>query len=77
MLFYKGKGVTKNVKEGVKWFHLAAKQGLPQAQFALAMCSECGEVIFQNNIEEHKVLEKTANNGYPKTIEILQNFNLH
>ena len=36
-IFYEnGQGVDKSLDEAIKWFRLAAKQDLPQAQNALA-----------------------------------------
>ena len=36
IMYDKGEGVPQNYEEAMKWFHLAAKQGNPEAQKVLA-----------------------------------------
>jgi TPR repeat protein len=58
--------VAQNYAEALKWFHLAANQGLPQAQSALAACYHDGQGIPQNNIEAIKWLGKLLIKGIRK-----------
>jgi len=34
-MYDRGQGVPKDYKEAVKWYRLAAEQGVPKAQFSL------------------------------------------
>ena len=47
-LYVTGQGVPQNYADAVKWYHAAAEQGEPQAQFNLGVFYETGQVVPQN-----------------------------
>lgn len=52
-MFMEGDGVEKDMKEAIKWFTLAAEQGLAGSQTTLAMIYEEG-----NGVEKDPELAK-------------------
>ena len=56
-------GVTKNLSEAFKWYKLAAKQGLAQAQYDLAAFYDKGFVVQQNYTQAVKWYKSAAAQG--------------
>ena len=52
-MYYEGKGVAQNYTEAVRWYKLAAAQGLPKAQYNLAMMYGKGEGVVQDYLHAH------------------------
>ncbi len=61
--YYKGNGITKDVKEAVKWWRLAAKQGLPQAQYNPGVIYANGEGVSQDKEMARKWFHAAWENG--------------
>jgi len=51
LIFYNGKGVAQSYDKAVKWYRLAAAQGLPDALYNLGMCYEYGEGVPEDDHE--------------------------
>ncbi|MDO8370187.1 MAG: GIY-YIG nuclease family protein [Candidatus Nitrotoga sp.] len=62
-MYYSGRGVTQNYQEAVKWFRLAAEQGLAKAQFNLGVMYELGQGVTQNYQEAVKWFHLAAQQG--------------
>src|SRR6516165_514271 len=61
--YYSGKGVPQNYAEAIKWFRLAAEQGLDRAQFVLGKSYQDGRGVPQNYVEAEKWLRLAAERG--------------
>lgn len=61
--YYKGKDVTKNLREAARYFKLAADQGNASAQSWLGECYFDGEGVQQNYQEAVKYLKLAAEQG--------------
>jgi TPR repeat protein len=59
-----GKGVSKDVVEGVKWYREAAEKGDAQAQASLGNCYEHGNGVPKDATEGVKWYRKSADQGY-------------
>ena len=66
-----GEGVTKDKKEAVKWFRMAAEQGNAKAQCALGVCYYGGDGVTKDYKEALKWLTKAAEQGIPEAKGIL------
>lgn len=62
-MYYSGRGATQNYQEAVKWFRLAAEQGLAKAQFNLGVMYELGQGVTQNYEEAVKWFHLAAQQG--------------
>ena len=87
MMFERGQGVPKNFKEAIRWYHLAADQGLIKAQekmdsllskaataqinFGLGMRFESGEGVPQDYREAIRFYRLAADLGHIKAQEKL------
>ncbi len=58
-----GKEVPQDYQEAVKWFRLAAEQGLNQAQLALGVCYETGEGVNKDYKEAARLYTLAAKQG--------------
>ena len=56
-------GVKKNYKEAVKWYRLAAEQGVAEAQFNLGVCYYFGEGVAKNKATAIRWWKKAAAQG--------------
>jgi uncharacterized protein len=63
LLYNKGKGVTQNYVEAVKWYGLAADQGHPGAQLNLGVMYKNGQGVAQNYAEAVKWYRLAADQG--------------
>ena len=64
-LFFLTKGATeRDYDEAYKWFHLAAEQGLPAAQYAMGLLHTYSLGIVGNRDEAFEWLSKAANSGH-------------
>ena len=62
--YAKGKGVSKDMAEAVKWFRKAAEQGDEAAQCKLGLCYANGEGVSKDFAEAVKWYRKAAEQGY-------------
>lgn len=72
-----GRGVRENDKEAVKWFRLAAAQGLPKAQYNLGVMYFNGEYVYQENVDALMWFLVADFNGHPiakESIEIISQY---
>lgn len=74
--FLKGKTVTKNVGEAIKWFKRASKQNHQRAQFTLGKIYYYGTGIKRNKNLGLNYIEKAAENGMDEAQLFLGNFYL-
>ena len=54
LMYARGKGVPENDVEAVKWYRLAAAQGLDMAQYALGFMYAGGEGVPEDYIQAYK-----------------------
>ena len=66
-----GDGVGKDQAEAVKWYRMAAEQGLPQAMFELCKCYKYGIGVRCNRTTASKWLDKAAERGHSKALVLL------
>ncbi len=62
-----GRGVTRNLKEAKKWYHLAAERGLMEAQCKLAGYYDMGVGVRQNAEEAWRWRQEAAEQGDPES----------
>ena len=55
-----GDGVNKDQAEAVKWYRMAAEQGVADAAFELAKCYRFGIGVRRNRVTASKWLQKAA-----------------
>lgn len=58
-----GVGVTKSVKEAIKWFRKAAAQNDAKGQFNLGVCYSKGDGVEKSETEAIKWWKKAAKQG--------------
>ena len=61
-----GQGVRQDYAEAVKWYRLAADQGLADAQDNLGQTYDQGQGVQQDFIEAMKWLRKAADQGFDR-----------
>ena len=66
VMYAKGKGVSKNAREAVKWFRLAAEQGYAAAQTGLGLMYAEGKGVSKNDREAAKWFRLAAEQGFAK-----------
>ena len=59
-----GDGVGKDLAEAVKWYRMAAEQGLAEAAFELSKCYTFGFGVRKNRVTAGKWLRKAAEQGH-------------
>jgi TPR repeat protein len=64
--YAEGDGVIQNDKEATKWFALAAKQGLAEAQYHYGLALLQGRGVVQDYQAAFSWIEKPAKRGYAK-----------
>ena len=52
-MYEKGYGVIEDDKEAVKWYRLAAEQGIARAQYNLGVMYFIGRGVIQDNVYAH------------------------
>ena len=62
-MFSRGKEVLRDDKKAVKWYRLAAEQGLAQAQHNLGVMCGRGQGVEQDYVEAHKWFNIAGVNG--------------
>ena len=63
MRYDNGQGVVQDYAEAVKWYRLAAQQGVADAQFNLGLSYAKGEGVAQNDIKAHLWFNLAAVSG--------------
>jgi TPR repeat protein len=74
-----GRGVSQNYTEAARWYLMAAKQGDPNSQFAVAVMHVNGDGVARDKEEAARWFRRAAENGHPKAAKYLarlQNMNL-
>lgn len=66
-----GDGVGKDQAEAVKWYRMAAEQGVADAAFELAKCYRFGVGVRRNHTTASKWLQKAAERGHAKSLVLL------
>ena len=66
-----GDGVGRDQSEAVKWYRMAAEQGLPDAVFELARCYRFGIGVRRNRTTALKWLHKAAERGHARAMVLL------
>ena len=62
-MYEKGEGVAKDNKAAVKWYTLAAEQGLADAQFNLGVMYANGTGVIKDNVYAHLWWNIAASSG--------------
>ena len=62
-MYYFGQGVSQDYREALKWFRLAARQGIAEAQAILGLMYDCGEGVPQDYKEAMKWYRFAAERG--------------
>jgi ectoine hydroxylase-related dioxygenase (phytanoyl-CoA dioxygenase family) len=63
--YYTGEGVSQNDVEAVRWFELAAAQGLAAAQHNLGFCYATGTGVTLDNAKAAVLFQQAAAQGHP------------
>ena len=63
MVYANGKGVEQSDEEAVKWFKIAADNGLPEAQYSLGKMYLCGKGIGHSKREAVRWFIIAADHG--------------
>lgn len=66
-----GNGVGKDQTEAVKWYRMAAEQGLADAAFELAKCYKFGIGVRRNRTTALKWIRMAAEQGHTKAMVLL------
>lgn len=66
----RGKGVSVDHIEALRWFRLAAEQGHPGAQYGLAIMYEQGEGVPTNFVKSYKWANLATANGHSKAAKL-------
>ncbi len=64
IMFYEGRGASRDYAEAVKWFRKAEEQGLASAQFYLGVMYSRGRGVTKDDAEAVKWYLKAAGQGY-------------
>ena len=64
VMYIKGRGVSQNYTEALKWFNKAAKQNDPKAQYNLGVIYASGVGVPQDYIKTYAWLILAYSNGY-------------
>ena len=76
--YYHGDGVSIDKVEAIKWYRLAANQGIAQAQFNqfnLGVSYLKGDGVDIDKVEGLQWIKLAAENGYPHAITSLESLN--
>ena len=65
----KGRGVPQDYKEAVKWYRLAAAQGVAGAQHNLGVMYGNGQGVIQDNVYAHMWFNIAAANGDAEAVK--------
>ena len=65
-MYDNGEGIPQNDKEAVRWYGLAAEQGLTDAQYSLGLMHSNGGGIPEDNKKAVKWFRLAAEQGYAK-----------
>ena len=74
-MYEEGKGVTRDYKEAVKWYRLAAEQGYATAQNNLGVMYVTGKGIPQDSVRAHMWFSLAASQGDTNAEESLDRMN--
>ncbi|MGB1864162.1 MAG: tetratricopeptide repeat protein, partial [Candidatus Puniceispirillum sp.] len=66
IMYYNGKGTSRNYDAAIKWYHLAAKQGYAKAQYNLGAIYYTGQGAPQNYVKAVRWFRLAAKQGYAK-----------
>ena len=68
-MYFKGDGVPQDYKEAVKWWRLAAEQGLAQAQYNLGVMYGKGQGVPQDDVLAHMWFNLSSSQGITTAIK--------
>jgi TPR repeat protein len=71
-MYDKGKGITQDYKEAVKWYRLAAKQGYATAQNNLGVMYAMGKGVTQDYVRARMWFNLAASKGDENAVESLE-----
>lgn len=63
LLYFDGKGVSKDLREALRWFRLSADQGFTRAQSFIGSMYALGDGVAQDYVEAEKWFRRAAGNG--------------
>jgi TPR repeat protein len=66
LMYYKGQGIGQDYSQAMKWFKMAAEQGIPEAQFNLGIMYSNEEAGWHSFAEAMKWFQKAAEQNYTK-----------
>ena len=69
-MYYNGKGVARDFKEALKWYRLAAKQGLGSAQVNLGAMYYEGQGAAEDFVRAYMWLSIPAAKGNPDAVRL-------
>lgn len=69
LMYFHGRGVSKDLKEAVKWTRMAAQQGNSRAQFCLGRMYYYGRGVPANYLEANKWLNLAGMGGHEDAIQ--------
>ena len=72
-----GNGISQSYTEAVKWFRLAAEQGVAEAQFNLGVCYYFGEGVAKNKATAIRWWKKAAAQGNSDAQDNLRNLGVY
>lgn len=64
--YYQGQGVEQSYEDAVKWYGMAAEQGLAEAEYALGDMYFHGTGVVKDNEMALEWYEKAADHGHPR-----------
>ena len=66
LMYAAGEGILKDEAEAVRWFRLAAEQGVASAQFNLGLMYAKGEGVLKDSVLAHMWFNIAGANGYAR-----------
>jgi len=69
-MYDSGQGVEKDLAAAAKWFEAAARQKIPEAEYALAGCYADGDGVPQNMVEAYRWASLAAAHGHPEAVAL-------
>ena len=77
MMYYKGQGTEKDLKQALEHFKAAAENGDPFAQYRLARMYRKGQGVKKSLKQSVKWLEQATQQGHPLAQSFLSKFLCH
>jgi len=71
-MYDKGDGIKQDKQKAVYWYTKAAKQGLSEAQYNLAVMYDKGDGVKQNRSLAHKYYQQACDGDYQEACNNLE-----